>query len=206
MIPLMEHMTIRTLATLILLAAIPGQSLAYVIISDSSEFLRQYSNPTETITFEDPLPGSLTGVSYSLGGGAEAYEVREYGWSTSVDIGSRGPVHPFWGATTWYGDHISPTIYERPNNWINRIYIRSLVPSLIYSMQTSNGFYGMLPESPGDNFFVLPPDVTISQMDIGYEEIRSVSEPETALLILFGMAFFLFLTFKSRSEKRTTTF
>lgn len=168
-------------------------SHAYTIIQDRDAFMSLYGAPASVIGFDNPLPGGLTGVSYSLGGGNEAYEVRAEGWSPLVHVGSLsgGGV---WTATTWYGTFVSPTIYEQPDNYYNRIYLASIAPSLVLSLETSNGFYGLIPTGPTDNFFTLPVNVTLDQMTLGYQPATTaadVPEPSGIALLAVGLGMFL---------------
>lgn len=174
---------------------------AFDVVSDEANFLSLYENPSEVVDFKNPLPGSLTGVSHSLGGGATAFDVRQDGWSELVSVGSVMVGGTYWLTTSWYGDHISPSLYARPDRSINRIYIAFQGAPTPISLTTSAGFIGLVPTSADDTFFALPLDATLSEMSIGYHPIASVPEPTNAALFVLGLGV-LVLRLRSRSTVR----
>lgn len=160
---------------------------AFNVITDESAFQLIYENPTEIITFDSPAPNSFHGVTYQLSDGSLAQEIMDYGWSPSIEIGTlQSGGSCCWGATTWYGDYISPSIYDRPLNWLDRIYITFVGPVSVVSLKTSNGFYGFVPTDSTDNRFALPIDVTLTEVALGYSQVSSVPEPTSVALFCVG--------------------
>ncbi len=173
----MQRLNIISVAIALTLCSVAKPALAFSALTNESVFLSQFNNPSEVISFNQPTPEALTGVSYGLGGGAVAYEVREDGWSENINIGSLKTDGCCWTSTTWFGSYISPSIYDRPDNWINRIYLSLKGPVSALSVRTNFGFIGIVPTSPGETYFELPVDVTVSEVALGYRAVSTVPEP-----------------------------
>jgi hypothetical protein len=156
---------------------------AFTVITSEADFLMHYRDPTALVRFTNPAPSSFTGVSYSLGEGNLAYEIREDGWSPLFNIGSVRTDGCCWTSTTWYGSEVSPSIYDRPENWINRVYISvQATEAVVVSLRTSAGFVGLIPTDPMDKYYALPVDVRLSEVELGYTAISVVPEPSSVVL------------------------
>lgn len=186
----MQRLNIILAAIALTLCSAAKPALAFSVLTDESVFLSQFNTPSEVINFDQPAPGALTGISYGLGGGATAYEVKENGWSDNINIGTLRAGDCCWTATTWYGSYISPSIYDRPDNWLNRIYLSLNNPVSALSVRTSSGFIGLVPTNPGEKYFELPVDVTVSEIALGYRSVSSVPEPMSFELACAAMLVF----------------
>lgn len=185
---MVSKISLGTALVVVAAAVVSQDARAFAVFTNEADFLLQYKEPTTVVGLDSPAPSSYTGVSYSLGGGATAYEIREDGWSTLFNIGSLRTDGCCWGASTWYGSDVSPSIYDRPANWINRLYVSLLTPSpVVISLKTSAGFFGLVPTDPSDTFFALPVDATLSEVALGYSEATVVPEPSSVALALMAL-------------------
>lgn len=184
------------------LAAGSVNAHAYQVISDPSTFYSKFQSPTGLIDFSMLKDGTLFGPNASFSSLVRAtssppfrVSVKEQGWTDDLFIGS-SLLNCFcgWSATTWYGDYIAPEFY-------NRIYVSSGRVAMPIALESSAGFFGFIPDSVADSYYLLPAGVTVKSVRYGFTEAISVPEPGSIALLASGLGFLGFSRFrKSRAQ------
>ncbi len=169
--------------SLLLILLIAPNCFAYTIINDPDVFYTMYENPDTTIDFTklkngisfDAVPDTWSELI--LATGSYNYVVREYSFSDD------------W----WFRHVYSQTVINTSVSWKNGsisnynmgIYAFNPQP---FTLTTSNGFIGIIPDDMQDSHYVLG-DIDIYNLEAGFTTITStpVPEPATFMLLCSGI-------------------
>lgn len=183
--------TLCRLVVVLSILLVPPSASAVQIITDEGLFNSLYSNPAQSIDFSRLKDGSTVlnadmsplVTSYSIGQNRYSFNVRDYGWSNAVWIGSAAFNSGGWSATNWNGSAISPETY--PFLYLDFAVDRTAIATP-FSINSGADFIGYVPSSPSETYFLLRDVAEISSLRFGYT-VTAVPEPETYALMLVGL-------------------
>lgn len=180
---------------------------SFSVITDEEAFFSLYERPEELINFQalkdgaqfdrealhSPLVFYTASPPFWVG-------VRESAWSEQIDIGTTSPgCGCAWTGTEWHGDRVSP---ER-QSMRHHLYLSVAKPGVVISAKTSAGFFGFVPQSDSNMFYVLPYDAELFSVGLGYALVSSVPEPAPYGMLIAGMLMVAFVASKrSRAAAR----
>lgn len=189
-----------TLVAALLGAINSVQVLASTIIFDEAEFFHRYVNPTEVIgfttlkdgtTFSDAESLNSPFLNHTTSTDEFRFRVLENGWSDNFLI--RGFVSGgFMTVARWNGTAINVDHSPFVNYRLSILGLNDLTPlALDVISDTYSSFFGIVPDSPTDNHYVLNlSNIQVNKFQAGFSpmSVAKIPSPPGLSLIIGGLS------------------